>query len=106
MFSQKQKTDVMISNVANNVKGVNGADGADIAAAGEKLLFKQLLPDGTYRTSGIIKPSDVKYISKQVEVTAAASTAVFTCAAKGKRKMYNRSYFNGRSMVKIQRALR
>lgn len=83
MFSQKQKTDVMISNVADDVKVVNGADGTDIAAAGEKLLFKQLLPDGTIRTSGIIKPSDVKYVSKQVAVVAAASTAVFTCVASG-----------------------
>lgn len=83
MFSQKQKTDVMISNVADDVEVVNGADGTAIAAAGEKLLFKQKLPDGTYRTSGIIKPSEVKYVSKTVSVSAAASTAVFTCVASG-----------------------
>lgn len=81
LFSQRQVTDVMISNVAADVAVTDGTGGT--VEAGDSLLFKQKLSDGTFRNSGVIKASDILYVSKTVTVASGASTSSFTPVASG-----------------------
>ena len=81
MFSQNQVTDVMISNASGDVVIKTGAGGT-VSGAGS-FIVKQKLSDGTYRTSGVINPDDVLYVSKTVSVTAIPSYLSFPLAVKG-----------------------
>jgi len=81
LFSQNQVIDVLISNSTNQVVVSDGTGGT--VDAGDSLLFKQLLPDGTYRPTGIFEPKDVKYVSKVIGVTATPSLSFFSMTVDG-----------------------
>lgn len=90
---QNQTKDVLVNNVTSasatavghdvivtDSTGTKGASVAGSIAAGDALLFKQLLPDGDYRPAVIIKKDQVKYISKTLSKTEAPRSYSFAMA--------------------------
>lgn len=63
--TQNQSTDFLVSNANGDVVVTNNL-GVTISAAGESILLKQKLSDGSYRPTSVIKPNDVRYVSKLV----------------------------------------
>lgn len=90
---QNQTKDLLVNNVTSasatavghdiivlDSSGTKGASAAGSIAAGDTLMFKQLLADGNYRPSVKIKKEQVKYISKTLSVSETPRTAEFTMA--------------------------
>lgn len=80
IFSQNQVRHLMISNSALADAGeitVVDAKGGSVDA-GDALLFRQLLSDGTTQAHEAIALADVKSVTKTVKATAVAGSATFT----------------------------